>query len=116
MMILILFREKLKQAPTSMYKQLDSTKRLLLFKLNFKRPCNKHVLSMRMSIDLYYSDSSKAVKILDTAFYTAKHFILIFQYLLLSIILLDKLFDFPHKELFLSTLEQRTENHSVKKA
>lgn len=49
---------------------------------------------MIVGIDLYYSDSIKAVQILDTA----NHFTFIFQCLLFCIVLLDKLFDFSKKE------------------
>lgn len=53
---------------------------------------------MTVGVDLYHSDSIKAVQILDTAFSIAKHFTFIFQYLLLFIILLDKLI-FPKRKL-----------------
>ena len=71
---------------------------------------------MTVGVDLYHSDSIKAVQILDIAFSIAKHFTFIFQYLLLFIILLDKLFDFSKKETeLLSALGQVTENHSGKR-
>lgn len=53
---------------------------------------------MIVGIDSYYSVSIKAVQILGTAFSIAKHFTFIFQHLLLSRILLDKLFNFFPKK------------------
>lgn len=75
-----------------MYKKLDSAKRLLLLKLTFKRPWNKQISSMVVGVDLYYSDSIRAVQMPDTALSIAKHFTF-FSVFAASVILLDKLFD-----------------------